>query len=79
MPNELGAEAINASWYMDINVQHAWTDRITLSAVIPWVDSTRSTLDEHDNINRHTTAAGGLGDIRIAAHDWVVDPAQQPH
>ncbi|NEV60424.1 transporter [Thiorhodococcus minor] len=78
LPNELGAEAINESWYMDINVQHAWTDRITLSAVIPWVYSTRSTLYEHDNINRHTTSAGGLGDIRIAAHYWLLDPAQRP-
>ncbi len=78
LPNELGAEAINESWYLDLNVQHALIDRVTLSLVVPFVYATRSTLHEHDNVNRHTTSAGGLGDIRLAAHYWLLDPTESP-
>ena len=38
----------------------------------------RSSLYEHDGKTRHSTFSFGIGDIRIAAYRWMLDPAKNP-
>ncbi|MBM3824727.1 MAG: hypothetical protein FJ404_17895 [Verrucomicrobia bacterium] len=47
--------------------------------LLPFVYSDRSSLYEHDRLNRHHTQAGGIGDARLSAYAWIWDPATKPN
>lgn len=73
-----GTEVIN---YVD-NADFALTRVInrfwSLTVDMPVSSNTRSSLYEHGGQTRHSTHSFGLGDIRIAAYRWIVDPAKMP-
>jgi hypothetical protein len=74
----LGTEVINDSHFFDFSALYAFNPRFSAALTLPFVYSTRSSLYEHDRVNRHTTSAGGLGDIRLTAYAWLLDPARMP-
>ncbi len=73
---EEGSEVINKSFTFDLsltrNINRWWS--VTLG--IPFIANDRSSLYEHDGKTRHHTHAFGVGDIRISAYRWLLDPGK---
>lgn len=73
-----GSEVINHSYTLDITLTRNINKWWSFSVDAPIVANSRSSLYEHDGKNRHSTHSFGLGDIRLTAYTWVVDPAKLP-
>lgn len=71
---EQHTEVVNKTSSMDITLSYAVNRRLVLNATIPLTFSTRSSLYEHDRVNRFTTRAYGIGDMRLTATYWIFDP-----
>ncbi|HEY2720368.1 MAG TPA: hypothetical protein VGI82_01500, partial [Chitinophagaceae bacterium] len=71
---EQGTNVINHSEELDITATKTLNSRWSLAFVLPIMDFSRSSLYEHDNINRHVTHSFGIGDARFAAYRWMFDP-----
>ncbi|MFZ9856134.1 MAG: hypothetical protein ACO3I0_13545 [Limisphaerales bacterium] len=72
-----GTEVINDTYIWNLGIQYAFTPRWSLALDLPFVYSTRSSLYEHPGMGRHTTSAGGLGDIQLTPYVWLWDPAKR--
>jgi len=75
---EQGTDVINHSYTMDITPLYHLNKWWSFSLDVPILANSRSSLYEHDNKTRHLTHSYGLGDIRLTAYRWVVDPAKMP-
>lgn len=66
---------------LDFNVSYGLTSRIQLNASIPYVHNERSQVLRSTVIDttRYSVFAKGLGDIRLSANYWVIDPAKAHH
>lgn len=78
-----GSQVINHSYFLDISVNYAFTDRLFASFVLPLVYHERSSMYEHGGNpsrgglgERHKTYAQGLGDIRFGINYWALNPAK---
>ncbi|MEO8582813.1 MAG: hypothetical protein ABI415_03390 [Flavitalea sp.] len=73
----------NYSNSLDFSISRIISSRLTLSLNVPFVYTTRSSLYEHGLVNGHyvkqerrNTSAHGLGDMRISAYYWLLDPVK---
>ncbi|MEO6313796.1 MAG: hypothetical protein ABIU63_08830 [Chitinophagaceae bacterium] len=66
--------AYTADFALTYNLNKYWSFAIDL----PVVSNARSSLYEHGGKKRHSTHSFGLGDIRLAAYRWLLDPAKMP-
>jgi hypothetical protein len=73
-----GSEVINHSYTMDITLTRNLNKWWSFSIDAPILANSRSSLYEHDGKNRFVTHSFGLGDIRLSAYRWVLDPAKSP-
>lgn len=79
---EQGTEVINYSNLLDFSVTYGVTNRIYVTALIPFVHFDRSSMYEHGGNppnglgERHYTSAYGLADIRFGAGYWLFDPIE---
>ena len=71
-----GTEVINHSYTLDLTLTHHINKWWSYSIDAPILANTRSSLYEHDGKNRYSTHSFGLGDIRLTAYRWVLDPAK---
>jgi hypothetical protein len=71
---ENGTEVINHSSSLDITLTYALNQRLNLNLNIPLVYNDRSSLYEHGGKERHHTYSKGLGDIRLSASYWLLNP-----
>jgi hypothetical protein len=71
---EAGTQVINHAYTMDVAVTRILNNRWSVSADVPIISNTRSSLYEHGGKERHTTASFGLGDIRVSASYWLLNP-----
>lgn len=71
---EKHTEVINLSHSVDFNVTYGITDRLSATLILPFNFNDRSSLYEHDRVNRYHTQSGGLADIRLSAGYWLLDP-----
>lgn len=78
-----GTQVINHSGTMDINLTRVFNDRWSFMIDVPVLANSRSSEYEHgliDGINkyneRHKMHSFGVGDVRIAAYYWLLDPAK---
>ena len=71
---EEGSEVINDVHTFDLTGTYAFNKRFSLSLTLPFVHATRSSLYEHDRMNRHTMRSGGLGDLRLVGNLWLLNP-----
>jgi hypothetical protein len=64
----------------DLSTTYAVTDRFDLTLEVPFQYGTRSTWIEHNFMSRdlHTMRAGGVGDPRLRADFWLLDPKKSP-
>ena len=58
---------------IDVQVAYAFTPRYSATLAVPFTHADRSTVLDH-NGTRHTTSAGGLGDVRLVGHVWLFNP-----
>jgi hypothetical protein len=77
-----GTEVINHNVSTELNLFHQINARWSVGLFVPVINNVRSSLYEHyGNTNkspnaRRTTSSFGVGDVRIAAYYWLVDPAR---
>lgn len=71
---EQGSNVINHSEELDITATKTLNSRWSIALVLPIMDFSRSSLYEHDGVNRNTTHSFGIGDARFAAYRWMFDP-----
>jgi hypothetical protein len=69
-----GTNVINHSEEFDITAIRNLNARWSLAMTLPIMDYSRSSLYEHDGVNRHVTHSFGIGDARFAAYRWMFDP-----
>lgn len=72
-----GTQVINDSYFYDASLTYAWSKRLTTTLTVPFVYHDRSSLYEHLGNNsgqRFHTQAAGLGDVRLSANYWIIDP-----
>jgi hypothetical protein len=69
-----GTEVINKSYTLDLNAVRYLNRRWSVSMNVPLIANYRSSLYEHGNVERHSTQSYGLGDIRLTAYRWMLDP-----
>jgi hypothetical protein len=73
-----GSEVINHSYTLDLTLTRHLNKWWSFSIDAPVLANSRSSLYEHDGKTRHLTHSFGLGDIRLTAYRWVIDPAKMP-
>ena len=69
-----GTNVINHSEEFDITATRYLNSRWSLAVILPIMGFSRSSLYEHDGVNRYTTHSFGIGDARFAAYRWMFDP-----
>lgn len=78
LPALLNAQPINDAQFIDLSAIYTVTPRFSIGLTLPFTYATRSTTYEHDGRNRYTTSAGGIGDIRLTAYYWLLNPETNP-
>jgi hypothetical protein len=80
---ENGTEVINHSLNFDFTLTRALSNRWSIAFNLPVISNVRSSMYEHYGNNnsskagaRRNTESFGIGDIRIAAYRWLLDPAK---
>ncbi|HEX2607418.1 MAG TPA: hypothetical protein VHK91_08565, partial [Flavisolibacter sp.] len=73
---EQGTEVINHVFSTELDLVRVINKRWSAGLFVPVINNLRSSLYEHDGKTRHTTGSFGVGDIRIAAYAWLIDPAK---
>lgn len=73
-----GTEVINYVYNADLALSYNPNKYWSFAIDLPVNSNTRSSLYEHGGKTRHSTRSFGLGDIRIAAYRWLLDPAKMP-
>ncbi len=73
-----GTEVINYVYNLDFAVTYNLNKFWSFAVDLPVNANTRSSLYEHGNKTRHSTKSFGLGDIRLAAYRWLIDPLKMP-
>lgn len=77
-----GTQVINHSYFLDLGLNYAITDRLFANALIPFVKHNRSSMYEHGGNppnglgERHETSSIGISDIRFNIGYWILNPEQ---
>ena len=71
---ENGTEVINHSFTLDLSILRNLNNRWSLYAGVPIISNARSSLYEHGGKERISTHSFGIGDARVAAYYWLIDP-----
>ena len=58
----------------DLSATYQVTSRLSVTLEIPIQDGDRTSYYEHDFVHRFTTSAAGLGDLRLLANFWLLEP-----
>lgn len=89
-----GTEVINHSTFMDLGLSYGITDRLFVSALLPYAINSRTSLYEHGGNprfdstgaligtwagDRRETKSAGIGDARFSVGYWIFDPAQSDY
>lgn len=80
---ENGTQVINHANSIDLSLSYALTHRLAISANLPLIHYDRSSLYEHygnsltanPEQKRFHTQAQGIGDLRLSASYWMLNPA----
>jgi hypothetical protein len=79
---EDGTEVINHVFSTELGITRQFNARWFMSVYAPLISNARSSLYEHYGNNskdpnaRRSTHSFGIGDVRLAAYYWVLDPAK---
>lgn len=80
---EEGSQVINDSHYVDLGLSYAITPRYSVNLAVPLSFSDRSQVVRSNDVNRtilqrFSTQAYGLGDLRLTGNAWILDPVKMP-
>lgn len=75
---ENGSDVRNFSHSLDLGLVRTLNNRWSLGLNLPLLATRRSSLYEHDGKTRHSTFSYGIGDMRIAAYRWILNPSKMP-
>lgn len=72
-------EVINHSYSLDITLSRYFNTRWSMAFTVPFISNSRSSLYEHGGNNggknaRHSTHSVGVGDMRVTANYWLLNP-----
>lgn len=73
-----GSDVRNYTNFLDISLLRNINSRWSIGINLPLSATRRSSLYEHDGKTRHSTSSVGIGDIRLTAYRWMLDPAKMP-
>lgn len=79
---ENGTEVINHSLSFDFSLTRQFNKYWSFTALLPLISNVRSSMYEHygnsstSPMARNSTRSFGLGDIRLTAYRWLLDPAK---
>lgn len=81
---EEGTQVINNTHSFDFGLSYAVSGRLSLAINLPYNDNARSSLYEHygnsseanPDHKRFFTYSSGVGDLRVSATYWMLDPAK---
>lgn len=77
---EDGTQVINHSYFLDLGLNYAISNRLFANALVPFVKHTRSSIYEHGGNppnglgERHETSSIGLSDVRLSVGYWLFNP-----
>ena len=71
---EQNTEVINWQHSVDIAVVRQFNNRWSLLVGLPVLANKRSSLYEHGRTERHNSGSFGIGDMRLTAYRWMLDP-----
>ena len=78
---EQGTDVRNFSNALDLSIVRLINHRFSMALNVPLLATRRSSLYEHGLVNgvyikkeRHSTSSYGLGDMRLSAYYWLLDP-----
>ncbi|MDB5148079.1 MAG: hypothetical protein JWQ57_2099 [Mucilaginibacter sp.] len=73
---EQGTNVINHSYTQDLTLTRIFNNRWSFAVDLPILDNSRSSLYEHGGKERLQTHSFGLGDVRLTAYAWLLNPAK---
>lgn len=79
---EGGTEVINHFFSNELGIQRQLNDRWSIGLFVPVISNARSSMYEHYGNNnkspnaRRSTHSFGLGDARMSAYYWLLNPAK---
>lgn len=62
----------------DVVATYAVTKRLSLNLELPFQYGSRTNSAEHDGVHVHTMRAAGIGDMRLSANFWLLNPDKPP-
>lgn len=78
---EQGTDVRNFSHALDLSIIRQFNNRFSMAVNLPLLANRRSSLYEHGLVNgvyvkkeRHSTSSYGVGDMRVSAYYWLLDP-----
>lgn len=76
-----GSEVINDSSFIDLGLTYSITPQFSASLTIPFSIHDRSQVVRSNDtartiLQRFHTASAGLGDVRLSANGWILDPEE---
>jgi hypothetical protein len=73
---EQHTEVINWQHTLDLSLVRIFNNRWSVVVGMPLLGNSRSSLYEHGREERHRSGSYGLGDMRVVAYNWLLDPAK---
>ena len=73
---EKNTEVINWQHTLDLSVVRIFNNRWSVLAGLPLLANSRSSLYEHGGTSRHRSESFGIGDARLVAYRWMLNPAK---
>ncbi len=73
-----GSEVVNLVNQVTTSLSYQQSPRLSWTLNVPYFHARRTSLYEHDRVNRHETGADGLGDISVGAQVWLRNPGSEP-
>ena len=73
-----GGEPMQRRDLFDIAATYAVTRRLSLTLELPIQYGSRTNAAEHDGVHVHTMRASGIGDLRLSASIWLLNPDKHP-
>lgn len=58
----------------DLTATYQFTNRLSVTLELPFQSADRTSYYEHDFVHRFTTSATGVGDLRLIANCWLLNP-----
>src|SRR5690606_13884134 len=72
---EENTEVINYQYALDLVLTRVINNRWSVMIDVPVLANKRTSLYEHGRTERKATSSFGIGDIRLAAYRWILDPS----